>query len=157
RSQPSYAPDVQTKVVVEDMNHKLLVDFVDDEQLVLAQGERKELNLWLFNAGDRPIREIWMVAGPEDEIWLGQDEGSDDTSDDESRMLKSSSTLQGTSISTEVIQSHNSLEPRQPLRIPLEINPGERIEYPIQIHADVIGNQSLNLLFVYREVSSCVL
>ncbi|KAG6878643.1 hypothetical protein C0993_001166 [Termitomyces sp. T159_Od127] len=151
RLQPSYAPDVQTKVEIEDMNQKLLV-FVDDEQLVLAQGERKELKLHLSNAGDRPIKEIWVVAGPDDEIWLGQDEGScDDAGDVQNPMLNSISALEGSSASAEVIQSNNSLEPRKPLRIPLELNPGESFEYPILIHAHAIGRQALKLLFVHRE------
>ncbi|KAG6862433.1 hypothetical protein C0995_011873 [Termitomyces sp. Mi166 len=137
RLQPTYAPDVKIKVEIEDIDHKLLVDFVDDEQLVLAQGERKELKFWFSNSGGRPIKEIWMIAGPEDEIWFGQDEGSDDT---------------GITASTEVIQSHNSLEPRKPLRIPFDLNPSETTEYPIQLHAEAIGNQELHLLFVYREI-----
>ncbi|KNZ75648.1 hypothetical protein J132_02422 [Termitomyces sp. J132] len=136
RLQPTYAPDVTIKVEIEDSDQKLLVDFVGDEQLVLAQGERKELKLWLSNSGGRPIKEIWIAAGSEDEIWLGQDEDSDGT---------------GITASTEVIQSRNSLESRKPSCIPLELDSGESIEYPIQLHAEAIGSQELNLLLVYRE------
>jgi hypothetical protein len=65
-----YAPDVLINVEVEEASHQLLVDFVEDQRLVLAQGECKQMQLWLSNAGTKPIRELWMVAGPEDEIWV---------------------------------------------------------------------------------------
>lgn len=29
------------------------------------------MRLWLTNAGSRSIGEVWMVAGAEDEIWIG--------------------------------------------------------------------------------------
>ncbi|KAG6841941.1 hypothetical protein C0991_005121 [Blastosporella zonata] len=98
RIHPTYAPDINITVDVEDCDHKLLVDFVDDEQLMLVQGERKELKLC-----------------------------------------------------TEVIQSRNSLEASKPFSIELALEPGENMEYPIQLHAEIPGDQELNLLFVYRE------
>ncbi|KAG5340621.1 hypothetical protein C0989_001063 [Termitomyces sp. Mn162] len=151
RLQPTYAPDVTIKVEIEDSDQKLLVDFVGDEQLVLAQGERKELKLWLSNSGGRPIKEIWIAAGSEDEIWLGQDEDSDGTGKAESRSRVRADISEGITASTEVIQSRNSLESRKPSCIPLELDPGESVEYPIQLHAEAIGSQELNLLLVYRE------
>ncbi|KAG6818052.1 hypothetical protein H0H87_009207 [Tephrocybe sp. NHM501043] len=134
RMQPTYAPDVNIKVDVEDVDHKLLVDFVDDEQLVLVQGETKQLNLWFSNSGSQPIKELWMVAAPGDELWLGPE--SDDTASAENM---------------EIIQSRNTLEARKPFRLEFNLNPGENIEYPILLHTEATGNQELNLLFVYRE------
>jgi hypothetical protein len=46
---------------------------VDDSQLVLADGEVKELKLWLSNAGTSDIRELWMVASADDEVWVDID------------------------------------------------------------------------------------
>ncbi|KAG6911541.1 hypothetical protein DXG01_011843 [Tephrocybe rancida] len=152
RMQPTYAPDINIKIDVEDVNHKLLVDFVDDEQLVLAQGERKELKLWLSNSGSRPIKELWMVAGPGDELWMGQDEELGDAGEfyvNKPRVEVDG--LIGTTATTEVIQSRNSLEPSKPHGIELVLDPGENTEYPIQLHAEATGDRELNLLFIYRE------
>lgn len=65
------------KIEVEETIHKLLVSFVDDERLTLAQGERRSLSLWLSNTGTRPIKDVWMITGPEDEILLGVKDGPD--------------------------------------------------------------------------------
>ena len=46
---------------------------MDDSELVLADGEVKELKLWLSNAGTSDIRELWMVAGADDELWVDID------------------------------------------------------------------------------------
>lgn len=71
RQQPTYAPDVIVRVEVVAADHKLIANYIEDEQLVLSQGENKLMRLWLTNAGSRPIGEVWMVAGAEDEIWVG--------------------------------------------------------------------------------------
>jgi hypothetical protein len=71
RQQPTYAPDVIMRVEVVASHHKLVASYVEDEQLVLIQGENKLMRLWLTNTGSRPIGEVWMVAGAEDEIWIG--------------------------------------------------------------------------------------
>ena len=63
-----HAPDIFLTVDVEAANHKLIVNFVDDGRLVLYQGEWKEIKLWIVNAGTTNIDEMWMVAGPEDEL-----------------------------------------------------------------------------------------
>ena len=70
RQTATYSPETLIKVEVEEARHRLLANFVDDSRLVLAEGEVKQMRLWLSNAGARIIREIWMVAGPEDEVWL---------------------------------------------------------------------------------------
>jgi hypothetical protein len=76
RQQPTYSSDVTVHVVVEETNHKLLANFVDDARLTFAQGETKILPLWFSNSGTKPIHEIWIVCGPEDEIWVGVEEDS---------------------------------------------------------------------------------
>lgn len=78
RQHPTYAPDVLLNLEVVDATHKLLVKFVDDRQLLLAEGESKPLRLWFANRGTKAIGEVWMVAGADDEIWMSpepNDEG----------------------------------------------------------------------------------
>lgn len=74
RQAPTYATDVLMQVEVVPSDHKLIVDFVFDEQLVLLQGEIKFLKLWLTNSGTNPISEVWMVSGAEDEVWVGPED-----------------------------------------------------------------------------------
>lgn len=45
--------------------------FVEDGELVLKQGETRELKLWLLNSGSSPVEELWVVTGDEQEVWLG--------------------------------------------------------------------------------------
>ena len=71
RQQPTYAPDVIVRVDVVASCHKLVASYIEDGQLVLIQGENKSMRLLLSNAGSRPISEVWMMAGAEDEIWVG--------------------------------------------------------------------------------------
>lgn len=77
RQRPTYSPDVVANVVVEEASHKLLANFVDDDQLVLAQGETKTMSLWFSNTGMRPVDELWLVCGPEDEICIGPEDSND--------------------------------------------------------------------------------
>jgi hypothetical protein len=44
---------------------------VDDGELVLKQGETCELKLWVLNSGTSPVKELWVVTGDEQEVWLG--------------------------------------------------------------------------------------
>jgi hypothetical protein len=71
RQQPTYAPDIIMQVEVIASYHKLIASYIEDGQLVLMQGETKSMRLLLTNAGSRLINEVWMVAGAEDEIWVG--------------------------------------------------------------------------------------
>ncbi|KAG6819496.1 hypothetical protein H0H93_011310 [Arthromyces matolae] len=133
--QPTYAPDTKIDVDVEDSDSELLVDFVDsvqDEATTFAQSERKELTLRFSNSGSRPIREVWMVVAPEDELWIVDDEKPE---------------CRGMGMKEEVIRSNNSIKPDQPLRISIILNPGQSVAVPIQFHAEAIGDQKLNLLF----------
>src|ERR1700733_6301530 len=76
RQRPTYSPDVVANVVVEEAGHKLLANFVDDDRLVLAQGETKTMSLWFSNTGMRPVNELWLVCRPEDEIYISAEEDS---------------------------------------------------------------------------------
>lgn len=56
----------------------------------------------------------------------------------------------------------NTLSPREPLRLPLDrlagrssLKPLEDVEVPIVLHANEVGDLSLSLMFIYREV--CIL
>ena len=80
RQKATYAPDVFVKIEVEEVNHRLVADFVEDGRLVLAQGERKAMRLWFSNTGLCPIRELWMLASPDDVLWVGGDKESEDAS-----------------------------------------------------------------------------
>ena len=81
RQKATYSPDVVIKIEVEETGQQLLVNFVDDSRLVLAQGETTSMTLWFSNTGTKPINEIWMVAGAEDEIWLSAPDELDDASE----------------------------------------------------------------------------
>lgn len=59
----------------------------------------------------------------------------------------------------EVLQSTNSLAPREPYRVPLDaihsapqLEPGEEVQLPFILHAAHHGEKDLSLLFVFREV-----
>jgi hypothetical protein len=71
RQSCTYAPDVLMQVEIVPSDHKLTVNMVDDERLVLLQGENRSMKLWLTNSGSTPISEFWMVTGPDDEVWIG--------------------------------------------------------------------------------------
>lgn len=74
RQKPAYSPDVVMNIVIEETSHKLLAHFVDDDRLVLAQGETKSMSLWFSNTGTKAINEMWLVPGPEDEICVRAEE-----------------------------------------------------------------------------------
>ena len=141
-----YAPDVLIKVEVEEAGQRLHAHFVDDRHLILAQGEYKHQRVWLTNSGTRPISELWLLAGEEDEIWVDMESDNPDPS--------SSSPP-----THEVIHSTNSLAPRKPYRIDLErihsaplFEPGGEVQLSFILHAPYQGEQDLSILFVFREV-----
>src|ERR1700709_1291632 len=70
RQTVTYAPDVFLKLDVEEASQELAVAFVDDGQLVLAEGECKRMKLWMSNAGSRDIGEVWIVVGPGHQLWV---------------------------------------------------------------------------------------
>ncbi|KAI0639808.1 ER-golgi trafficking TRAPP I complex 85 kDa subunit-domain-containing protein [Trametes polyzona] len=140
-----YAPDVLIKIEVEEAGQRLHAHFVDDRHLTLAQGEYKHQRVWLTNSGTRPIKELWVLAGEDDELCF--DASSGDSTASSSSPPK-----------TEVVQSSNSLAPRQPYPISLEaihsapeLSPGEEVQLPFILHAAHHGEKDLCLLFVFRE------
>lgn len=74
RQNKIYAPDIQIKVEVEDITHRIQTAFVDDRYLILAQGECKRMSVHVLNSGKQPIHELWMIAGSDDEIWVDTNE-----------------------------------------------------------------------------------
>lgn len=70
RQNKVYGPDVVVKVEIEDATQRLSAEFFDDNRLVLYQGERKQMRIWLSNVGAQSIGEIWLVGGQEDEFWV---------------------------------------------------------------------------------------
>ena len=164
RQQPTYAPDVIMQVEVVASHHKLVASYIEDGQLVLMQGENKSMRLLLTNAGSRPISEVWMVAGAEDEIWVGATD-NDVMQDCAYLNWQVSFKKIGDDISrvavelSEVILSPNSLEPQKPFRLSLSgsnqssvLEPGSSVEVSFILHAETIGNHDLCLLFVFGEV-----
>ncbi|KAH9858208.1 ER-golgi trafficking TRAPP I complex 85 kDa subunit-domain-containing protein [Lenzites betulinus] len=142
-----YAPDVLMTIEVEEAGQRLHAHFVDDRHLNLAQGEYKRQCVWLMNSGTRPIRDLWVIGGEEDELWF--DTGSIDTA---ANATSSSSTK------NEVLHFSNSLAPRKPYRILLDaihsspqLAPGEEMQLPLILHAAHHGEKELSLLFVFRE------
>jgi hypothetical protein len=163
RQQPTYAPDVIMRVGVVASHHKLVVSYIEDGQLVLIQGENKSMRLLLTNSGSRPISEVWMVAGAEDEILVGVTDN--DVMQNCAYLNWEVFIFLGDFVSlvamgvTEVIRSPNSLEPQKPYRLSLSgsnhssiLEPGNSVEVSFILHAETIGNHDLCLLFVFREV-----
>ncbi|KZT05978.1 uncharacterized protein LAESUDRAFT_726547 [Laetiporus sulphureus 93-53] len=149
RQNKVYAPDAVIKIDVEEALQRLHTSFVDDEHLVLAQGEYKRLNLWITNSGTNPIGELWMVAGREDELWLDVDKPNSPEPSSE-----------GSSVA-ELIHSSNSLSPRIPHLISLsrthgssELKPEESLQFPVILHASDICDRDLCILFVFREANA---
>ncbi|KAF9527818.1 ER-golgi trafficking TRAPP I complex 85 kDa subunit-domain-containing protein [Crepidotus variabilis] len=141
RRSRTYAPDVKMQVEVVPNDWRLSVSFVEDERLVMMQGEMRNMRLWVSNNGIRDVGEVWMVVGREDEVWIGEDEG------DEVGLEPSTTHM-------EVIKSSNTLKTSPPRRIPLggsNLRPGEGREVPIIFHAENLGEHDLCLLFVFRE------
>jgi hypothetical protein len=135
-----YAPDVPIAVEVENAALRLSVSFVEDGPLALLEGELKTVQLWVSNEGAKDIADVYLVAGPGDEIVLAGQNTSD-----------SSEAKEG----GRVIHSSNSIALDDPIRVPLDspLAPGQHTTLDIAIHAGspVMGTD-LSLLFVYREV-----
>ncbi|CAL1695522.1 unnamed protein product [Somion occarium] len=144
RQNKVYAPDVSLTVEVEDAGKRLQAAFVDDRRLVLAEGECKQMNIWLQNTGKQTINELWVLAGRDDELWVNV---PTEKHDDEPAKSY-----------TEELLSDNSIEPRRPFRIPISdihsssgIEPGESITIPVILHATKLDDQDLCILLAFRE------
>jgi hypothetical protein len=59
-------------------DHRLTVKFANNEDLRLIQGENRSLQISLLNSGLNPISEIWLIAGTEDDVWVGPGNGTFD-------------------------------------------------------------------------------
>ena len=70
RQNKIYAPDLIIKIDVEDVGLRLQTTFVDNRHLVVFHGEQKQMDICFHNTGNRPIGELWMLTGPDDEVWL---------------------------------------------------------------------------------------
>jgi trafficking protein particle complex subunit 8 len=165
RQSKVYGPDKFTTVTVEEAGQRLSVEFVEDEPLVLAQGESRRLDMWLSNSGTKPISELWLLADVDDVLWT-------ELNADHARggpflsLFPCNTTISyGLTITevpsrTEVLQSDNCLLPKEPLRIPFEcisdsstLISGRDARLSVRLHADRPRDQDLTLLFVYREAS----
>ena len=133
----TYGPDVIIKVEVEEAGQILQADFVDDSRLVLVQGERKPMKLWLSNTGTRRISDIWLLAG-KDQIWVDSGPPVDNF-------------IEATS-SSEILHSDNTITSRSPSRIPVKdaLTPGDNLEFFVTLHAERMS-MDLCLLIVFRE------
>jgi hypothetical protein len=149
---------------VEQKNQRLLVGFVEDSPLDLAQGEWKEEKLWISNQGGKEVEELWLVCDPEDEIWISSNDKA------ESREYGSPSlpnrthsqlveAKEGSFEFQETFISDNSLHSLRPYAIPLQspsgadsLLPAEITHMTITFHAGRMGEHDLRLLFVYRTV-----
>lgn len=69
RQTVSYAPDILIGSDVEEASQELAVSFENDELLILNEGEHRQMKLSMRNTGCKTIGEIWLVGGPEDQMW----------------------------------------------------------------------------------------
>jgi trafficking protein particle complex subunit 8 len=163
RQTVTYAPDVFLKLDVEEASQELAVAFVDDGRLVLAEGECKRMKLWMSNAGSRDIGEVWIVVGPEDQIWIEPLDREPGTSN--CWLIPSPTTYttyaaaSDTNKAWKTWQSDNKIIPPTPYSIPLaeKLEAAQSTEVTVVLHAGRKGKQDLSLLFVYREVSNNIL
>ncbi|KAJ6519689.1 ER-golgi trafficking TRAPP I complex 85 kDa subunit-domain-containing protein [Mycena sanguinolenta] len=150
RQHPTYAPDVLLTVDIVEATHKLLVNFVDDEHLILSEGETKSLGLWFGNRGTRPIGEVWMVSGADDELWVSNDDGTQNPP----FTIGWLSVLDADALQApdpDISRSENSVALQQPHHFAMALQPGDNTEVSVTIHASQVGERELSLLFVYRE------
>lgn len=135
----SYGPDVFIKVDVAPSDHKLSAVFADDSDLILKHGEIREMNIQLINTGNKPIGEVWLVMGGEEELWVGCEEESD-----------------APRPSSEIVRSKNSMKRPEPSAIPLSepLQPDGTTEFSVCIHVEHPGTQEFHLLFLFRESES---
>ncbi|KAH6916862.1 ER-golgi trafficking TRAPP I complex 85 kDa subunit-domain-containing protein [Coprinopsis sp. MPI-PUGE-AT-0042] len=135
----TYGPDVYLKVDVAPSDNKLSVAFADDSDILLKHGEIREMSIQLTNTGRKPISEVWLVMGGEEELWVGREDESDDSRS-----------------SSEIIRSKNSLKCPDPLAVPLPepLQPGVTTDVSLCIHVEQPGSQEFQLLFLFRESES---
>lgn len=153
----TYAPDEFLKLNVEEASQELAVAFVDDGPLVLAEGECKQMKLWISNAGSRDIGEVWVVPGPEDQVWIQPLDSGEGMFDCWFITFASIYVELGlaTGITWKTWQSDNKVVPPRPYSIPLaeKLVAAGSTEVTVVLHAGRKQKQNLSFLFIYREVS----
>lgn len=60
------------EIETEECKQRLDANFVEDQQVALIQGERRQLELWINNTGVEDVSEIWVVSGSENIMWIGK-------------------------------------------------------------------------------------
>ncbi|KAI6031618.1 ER-golgi trafficking TRAPP I complex 85 kDa subunit-domain-containing protein [Pisolithus microcarpus] len=135
RLTPTYAPDIFIKAEIVDDNLELDVSFATTEPLVLLEGEYRWVDMRLSNIGSRAISEVWLLAGPEDQI------GPYCPSTEISRNLAG------------VLFTDNKLPQWTPYNLHLEeeLQPSEVIGKTLIWRPVRSVNQRICLMFVYRE------
>ncbi|KAG1716011.1 hypothetical protein ID866_1176 [Astraeus odoratus] len=131
----TYAPDILSKVEVEDANLELDVSFETNEPLTVLDGESKQVKVWISNAGSKAIGEVWMLAGSGDQISL------DNVADEVPRGLAKD------------IHTDNRLLQWSPYCLPLdqELHSSDTTEVLFTWRPISTSNGRLCLLFIYRE------
>ncbi|KAI6162059.1 ER-golgi trafficking TRAPP I complex 85 kDa subunit-domain-containing protein [Pisolithus thermaeus] len=144
RLTPTYAPDIFIKAAIEDDNLELDVSFATVEPLVFLEGEYRWVEMRLSNIGSRAIGEVWLLAGPEDQIspYCPSAEIS------RKFLLRN---LAG------VLFTDNKLPRWTPYNIRLEeeLQPSEVIRTTLIWRPVRSANQRICLMFVYREREGC--
>lgn len=145
-------------VRVQDKDQRLEVIFVEDDLETVWEGELSKISLRIENTGSKPLQEIWLVAGPDDHIWL------ESSSSEYLREIHPTTSHTGTASESSSQwngSSHwsNTIRFSDPLPIPIEemlgsasISPSQSIDLPLCLHAVRSGDQHLRVLVVYREV-----
>ncbi|KIO08413.1 hypothetical protein M404DRAFT_134508 [Pisolithus tinctorius Marx 270] len=135
---PTYAPDILIKAEIEHDNLELDVSLATDEPLLVLEGEYKWVEVRLSNVGSRAIGEVWLLAGPEDQICPYCPPG---------KISRKPGDLAG------VLFTDNKLPQWTPYNVPLE----EDLQPSVGIGTTLIWrpirsvSQRICLLFIYRE------
>ncbi|EIN14080.1 hypothetical protein PUNSTDRAFT_59603 [Punctularia strigosozonata HHB-11173 SS5] len=142
RQSKMYGPDQFITVTAKEGRQRLLVDFVEDEPLVLAHGENRRMDMWLSSCGTKPIGELWLLVDANDIL----------------SVIPSADDVPEFAPKKQVRQSDNSLRHSDPLQISLEsisdsntLVSGRDARLSVVIHSDQLRDQDLTMLFVYRE------
>lgn len=156
-----YAPDVFPSVQVEAREQRLAATFTDSQPAILARGELTQISLRVENVGTKTISEVWLVHGPSDELWLGDEEGDSCRLEliivycEITHVDKVAGNQEGTMMST------NCIRPPSPVRIPLQslldktmLQTEEIIDVSLALHAPDAGSLDLHLMLLFRSVSS---
>jgi hypothetical protein len=157
RQDKTYALDVSVEIETEERRQRLDASFVEDEEVLLLQGERKGLELWINNTGVEDVNEIWMVSGSEDVVWI--ENTASERQAGESLTNKTNEINPVSGSSEEVFHSPNSVSNPTPSPIQIEdytetraLKPGGHFRLPIVYHADRVEDGNICLMFVYRLV-----